>query len=86
MDHFTKTIPQWPMKPIDNGPFRLVPIDYDLETWKKDISTRLAEMEKHIKAAKEIDTLTGQPDCELDEKRQALKKIADELGVEINFL
>lgn len=42
-------------------------------------------LEELMRKAKKYDEMTGQPDCELDEKRQALKKIADELGVEIQF-
>lgn len=43
------------------------------------------QFEELLKKAKKYDEMTGQPDCELDEKRQALKKIADELGIEISF-
>ena len=87
MDHYKDNMPSWPPKPsITIQPFTLTTIDPSLEAWKKDIEGRLAEMERHIKAAKEIDTLTGQPDCELDSKRLALKKVADELGVKIRFL
>ena len=38
-----------------------------------------------VKAAKVYDRKTGQPDCELDEKKEALKKIADGLGIKISF-
>lgn len=41
--------------------------------------------EKDMRLAKEHDKSIGQEDCELDEKRQALKKIADEMGVKIKF-
>lgn len=41
--------------------------------------------EELLRKAKKYDELTGQPDCELDEKRQALKKIADSMGIEIEF-
>ena len=44
------------------------------------------QLEDILRRAREYDRITGQPDCELDEKRQALKKIADEMGVEIQFL
>lgn len=38
-----------------------------------------------LRRAKKYDRDNNQPDCELDEKRAALKKIADEMGVEIRF-
>lgn len=42
-------------------------------------------MELYAKARR-FDQETGQPDCELDEKRKALKKIADEMGIKLKFL
>lgn len=40
---------------------------------------------KMIGAAKQYDTKTGQPDCELGEKREEIRKHAERLGVKINF-
>lgn len=45
----------------------------------------LHSFEELLRRAKKYDEEHNQPDCELDEKRQALKRIADELGVEIRF-
>lgn len=84
MDHYKDTIPQWPQKPsITIQPFT---IDFTLEAWKADIERRLEEMKKLIKSAKEYDKKNNEPDCELDSKRQALKKLAGEIGIEISFL
>lgn len=44
------------------------------------------EFRKLLERAREYDKAHNQPDCELDEKRQALKKIAAELGVDISFV
>jgi hypothetical protein len=41
--------------------------------------------EELLRKAQKYDEEHNQPECELDEKRQALKKIADEMGVEIRF-
>ena len=38
-----------------------------------------------LRRAHEYDVRNNEPDCELDAKRQALKKIADELGIAIKF-
>lgn len=46
---------------------------------------RVRDFEELMRKAKEFDTQHGEPDCELDEKQQALKKVAEEMGVEINF-
>ena len=60
-------------------------------TWPND-SARIAELERRVKSledllakAKEYDAATGQPNCELDEKKQVLRQIAKQLGVEINL-
>lgn len=44
------------------------------------------EFRRLLQRAREYDKRTGQPDCELDEKRHVLKKLAEQLGVEIEFL
>jgi len=44
------------------------------------------EFRRLLERAREYDRAHGQPDCELDEKRQALKKLPEQLGVEISFL
>jgi hypothetical protein len=36
--------------------------------------------------AREYDRRTGQPDCELEEKRQTIRDLADKLGVKIDFV
>lgn len=39
-----------------------------------------------LERAREYDRKHNQPDCELEEKRQKVKKLAEELGIEIGFL
>jgi len=53
-------------------------------TWKDP--NFLPAFEDLHEQAQKYDEETGQPDCELDEKRQALKKLADELNIKIKFL
>lgn len=48
--------------------------------------TEIDEFRKLLDRAREYDKKHNQPDCELEEKRQKLKKLADELGVKIDFL
>jgi hypothetical protein len=43
------------------------------------------EFRRLLEKAREHDRLTGQPDCELEEKRERLRQLSKELGVEINF-
>ena len=46
----------------------------------------IEEFRKLLERAREYDRRNGEPDCELDEKRQAILAIAKQLGVEISFL
>jgi hypothetical protein len=39
-----------------------------------------------LKRAREYDKRMNQPDCELDDKRKELRKLAKKLGVEIAFV
>ena len=88
---------QWPWRPVTPLiPYDpTIPTDF-LETWKKKLDghpdTRVDDLEKRIKvleelleAGKKYDAESGQPDCELDEKIEAIKRIAEQLGVKITF-
>ncbi len=44
------------------------------------------EFRRLLERAREYDRLHNQPDCELDEKREKLRKLARDLGVEIAFV
>lgn len=46
----------------------------------------IEEFRKLLERAREYDRKHNQPDCELEEKRQKLKELAETLGVEIAFL
>ena len=46
----------------------------------------IAEFRKLLDRAREYDRKTNQPDCELDKKRKKLKRLAKDLGVEIDFV
>jgi hypothetical protein len=49
------------------------------------LKKRVADLEELIRKGKVFDAETGQPDCELESKKESLRKIAQELGVEITF-
>lgn len=44
------------------------------------------EFRKLLDRAREYDRKNNQPDCELDEKKARIKKLAEDLGVRIDFL
>jgi hypothetical protein len=46
----------------------------------------IAEFKKLLDRAREYDRTHNQPDCELDSKKENLKNLAKDLGVEIEFV
>lgn len=44
------------------------------------------EFKKLLDRAREYDRKNKQPDCELEDKKKKIKELADQLGVEIDFL
>jgi hypothetical protein len=53
--------------------------DAEFEALKKEVR----ELKKLLKAAKEYDDATGQPDCEMEEKVKLIKAIAELVGVDL---
>lgn len=52
----------------------------EFEALRKEVQ----ELKKLLKAAKHFDEVTGQPDCEVDEKVALIKKIAEYVGVDLS--
>lgn len=52
----------------------------EIEALRKEMK----ELKKLLKAAKRYDEKTGQPDCEVEEKVELIKKIADLVGVDMS--
>lgn len=52
----------------------------DFDNLKREVE----EMKELLKAAKRIDELTGQPDCEMHEKIAVLRKVAEMVGVDLD--
>lgn len=53
----------------------------EFDALKKEVQ----ELKQVIIAAKLYDSVTNQPDCEMEEKVAAIKKIAELVGVELNL-
>lgn len=61
----------------------IAPVEYvPSEEWKKQFLKDLMDL---LGKAKKYDDDNGEPNCELESKKEKLKAIADELGVEITF-
>lgn len=57
------------------------------EQHKKEIEelrNEIKELKKLLKAAKEFDAKTGQSNCEMDDKVEFIRKIAELVGVDMN--
>ena len=48
-----------------------------------ELRREVEELKDLIRKAKDIDAAAGQPDCEMDEKVEFVKQIADYLGVDL---
>lgn len=82
----------WPWQPVIPTVPTTIPKDFR-DIWREhvenaeiaDLKKRVEALEELLRKGKEYDAATGQPDCELDEKKEALRKLAEQLGVEIEF-
>lgn len=52
----------------------------EFELLKRDVE----EMKELLKAAKRIDVLTGNPECEMEEKIATLRKVAELVGIDLD--
>lgn len=69
------------------GPGRLAPPSIQEPFITRPITQdEVDEFRRLLDRAREYDKRNGEPDCELDSKKQRLLELAKELGVEINFL
>lgn len=79
-DGWTNAFPdKWPHF---NPPPIIVPPEVsraEFEALRKEIK----ELKKLLEAAKQFDKETGQPDCEMNEKVEMIKKIARLVGVNL---
>lgn len=72
----------WPgMIPLPNPP--MVPPTVSIEEFEQ-LKKEVQALKVLLKAAKKFDAETGQPDCEMEEKVELLRKIAKLVGVNID--
>lgn len=71
-------VPEAPLPPWLNPP---VPPSTTPTLTEEEV----AELRKLLDRAREYDERNGEPDCELEEKKERLRKLAEELGAAITF-
>lgn len=90
MDHYNDYWPKrYPYVHPCPEPWRMPePHEYPQprEISDKERAEELQKFKDLIERARKYDKDKHEPDCELDEKRKALKRIADELGIPIEFV
>lgn len=80
MDHYND---KWRVAPSPNFyPWVLPGVPAEPKITKEEIE----EFRKLLERARQYDKDHNEPDCELAEKRQRLLDLADELGIEIDFV
>lgn len=84
-DHFKKKWDDWqPQIYPSTGipPFLPVssPSQEDFDRLKEEV----ADLRRALEAAKLIDAVTGQPDCEMEDKMEFLRKVAELVGIDLD--
>lgn len=89
-DGWTKDVPQrypWVYpNATPNQPSGTTTINFTPQVSRDEflaLKREVEELRKLLLAAKAFDEATGQPDCEVDEKVELIKKIAEIVGVDL---
>ncbi len=85
-DQWAKSVPErYPSIPFDSQPtytYFPSPTREEFDALKKEVEA----LKELLKAAKIYDEATGQPDCEVDEKVELVKRVAEMVGVDLEDL
>lgn len=81
-DHYNERWQQY-TPDLSRAPLHIItpPSRAEFDALKREVE----EMKELLHAAKRIDTVTGQPDCEMESKLAVLRAVADLVGVDIEF-
>ena len=67
---------------VMNPPAGVTP--WELEVVKQELKADIEALRQLLLTAKDYDVATGQPDCEMDEKVELIKKFAELVGVDLD--
>lgn len=90
-DEYARDFPKrWPQVPIEPvivpGTGTGTTFEVDIPITRKEFNALKEEVEalkELLKAAKVFDEVSGQPDCEMEEKVDLIRRIADFVGVDL---
>lgn len=83
LDKWRYTPPLTPNVPVTTQTFQFLTPPVTREEFD-GLKREVLEMKDLLKRAKIYDEQTGQPDCEMDEKMDVLRKVAKLVGVELD--
>jgi hypothetical protein len=93
LDKWKRRIPgQWEIDPAlpwpNNDPIPWLPAENPspITPIKPITQEEIDEFRELLERAREYDRRNNEPDCEMESKKEALLKIAEALGVKIDFL
>jgi hypothetical protein len=81
MDHYRD---KW--RPLVPQPWETAPSSWTLPVPSPISPAEIEEFRRLLERAREYDRKNNEPDCELAEKRDAVKELADRLGVKVDFV
>ena len=70
--------PQGPQPWVVNHPSEISRAEFD------ELKRQVAEMKELLKRAKDYDERNGEPECEIDEKMDVLRKVAKLVGIDLD--
>jgi hypothetical protein len=74
---WTTTVPDFEIRPV------VVPAALP---WQVPTQAEIDEFRKLLDRAREYEKRNNEPDCELEEKKARVRKLAEELGIKVDFL
>lgn len=76
----------WPQPFVWPVPIPAIPFPLPMPLAPLPTQEELDFLRRLMKDAKEYDTKNGEPDCELGDKKEMLRKMAKALGVKVEFV
>ena len=77
-------IPQVPAAPMPQAPITITMSPEISRAEFEDLKRQVAEMKELLRRAKEYDERNGEPECEMAEKMDLLRRVAKMVGVDLD--